>query len=146
LKDEASKLETGIGEKTAERTREQQQQAAKLIEQRDAVLSQEFPKWAEERPQIEAFAKANGVTEAELKSTTDPRIFRLLRYAKQGLEAEQRAKTTAKVQQQQQVTPAVTLTAARKTAAPASSPASLRQSPEAWAEQRNRELAAKGRR
>lgn len=146
LKGEAEKLESGIKAKADEQTQAQQREAAKLVEMRDAAMVQQFPKWAEEFPQIQDFAaKHLGVPAEMVAATTDPRLLKGLRYAKLGFEAEQRTKTATHRQAEQQVKPATTLTAPRQAAAPASDPASMRLSADAWAAKRNAELAEKAR-
>jgi hypothetical protein len=122
----------------------QQQITAKQVEQREAAMAKEVPGWAKARPEVEAFAVKHGISKAELDATADPRIFKMLYYAKRGMDAEQRGRTAQALEPAASpVRPATTLTAPSGGKVSATSKESMRQSPEAWARQRNAELAAK---
>jgi hypothetical protein len=140
LVDQKTKLESELGEKAKASTAQQQQATAKLIEQRDAQLAKDVPGWPKLRPEVEAFALKQGITKAELDATADPRIFRMLRYAKLGLEAEQRSQKAAGGDEAAPaLRPATTLTAPGR-AAP--SGPTMKDSPEEWARKRNAQIAA----
>jgi hypothetical protein len=146
LRGDQTKLKSDIETKINERNLAGQHATAKAREECEAVLVKEFPKWAEERPGIETFAKAQGITDAELKSTTDPRLLRMLRFAKLGAEAQQRdaaAKTVAR-----RVQPALTGAAPVKRVDGGASPNTdpNRMSTDAWMAHRRQQLKAKGAR
>jgi predicted nucleic acid-binding Zn-ribbon protein len=131
----------------SERALEQQQATAKLIEDRDAALKAEFPKWSEEFPEVQAFAaKHLGVPADVVAATTDPRLLKGLRYAKLGFDAEQRARTakaaTTRVQPAAQGGAPIRKVAG--VSVPQTDPNRL--STDAWMKHRNGQISQKGRR
>lgn len=112
LKDERAKLAGDLKTKVNARNVEMQQATAKQIETRDAVLAKDVPNWAEQRPKVEAFAMANGISADELKAVYDPRVFKMMRLAMIGDAAEKQRTKTAAVERQQQVQPAASVRAA----------------------------------
>jgi hypothetical protein len=151
LAEQHAKLTGEITEKAKTAGLAQQQLTAKQIEQRDAVLTKEVPGWAKLKPEVEAFAVKNGITKAELDGTADPRIFKMLRYAKLGQEAEQRGRATGGADEETPAAtpamrPATTLTNPSRRTVSTSSKESMRLSPEEWQRNRNAELAARNQR
>jgi hypothetical protein len=147
IAEQQTKLKGEMDDKTKASGLVQQQATAKLIEQREAALAKDIPGWTKLRPEVEAFAVKNGVTKAELDATPDPRILKMLYFAKLGQEAQQRGRSAAALEPDSApVRPATTLTAPSSGKVSTSSKDSLRQSPEAWARARNAEIAARNQR
>jgi hypothetical protein len=148
LAEQQTKLTGELTEKAKTSALTQQQAVAKLIEAREATLAKEVPGWAKLRPEVEAFAAAKfGVSKAELDATPDPRVLKALRYAKLGMEAEQRGRAASSEEPETvPVKPAASLTAPSRRTVSTGSRESMKESPEAWARRRNAELAARNQR
>jgi hypothetical protein len=141
LKDQASQLEQSISKLDNEGRQALATRQLTAMANCETALTKEFPKWAELKPTVETFVKAHGVSEQELKATTDPRMWRMMHYAKLGYDAAQRTKTTAQVEGQQATRPAPAVAGARTmTKVDPTSRAAMSKSADDWAKQRNAEL------
>jgi hypothetical protein len=141
LKDQASQLEQSISKLDTEGRQALATRQLTAMANCETALAKEFPKWAELKPTVETFVKAHGVSEQELKATTDPRMWRMMHYAKLGYDAAQRTKTTAQVEGQQATRPAPAVAGARTmTKVDPTSRAAMSKSADDWAKQRNAEL------
>lgn len=140
LKDHAQGLENDLSQRQQQRQFEEQQELAKRIEHGRAELAREIPGWNDQKARelLDYGAKSFGFQPEELSRITDPRAVKVLHYAKIGMEAMNKARTSQ--QPQQQAAPVTQL--ATKRTAPTSDLYRIKD-PEKWAEERNRQIAKK---
>lgn len=109
LKDAYQSAEQDVSKKEASRLQEQQQEAAKRMEEAGRVLSREIPGWSPELANklVETATSKYGVTIEELREISDPRLWKMLHDAHFGVEQRTKQKTAQTITKQAAVTPAV---------------------------------------
>lgn len=143
IKDTITQKKDELAKKTTERSTVGNDLVAEQRKACEAACQRDIPEWEKRRPQIEAFAKENGITDAELQAITDPRLFKFLDLAQIGARAVQAKKT------QQRIAPATGAgQPVRRVTPTGSSPRTDpdRMSTEAWMKHRREQIAKKGRR
>lgn len=96
-----------LSKKEQARLQEQQQAAAKALEETEAVLSRDIPGWGRELVQeLVGTAGQYGVSVAELREMTDPRLWKVLNDLHQARKDLAKQKTAQVAQKQAAVKPA----------------------------------------
>lgn len=109
IKDAYTSAESELSKKEQARLQEQQQTAAKALEETERVLSRDIPGWGPELVNnLVKTASDHGVTVAELREIADPRLWKVLHKAHLHDLNEAKQKTAKTIQKQAAVTPAVT--------------------------------------
>ncbi len=109
LRDAYQIAEQDVSKKEQARLQEQQQSAAKALEETERVLSRDIPGWGPELvKELVGTAAQAGVSVQELQSLTDPRLWKLLHKAHLHDLNEAKQKKAQTIQKQAAVTPAVT--------------------------------------
>lgn len=128
-----------IEQRARERSEQQQQETAKLLQEGAAQLARDIPGWSQElSAKLQGFgAKELGMSKDDFDGITDPRAVKLLHAAYQWHQHEASQKKAKSIQKQQEVQPAAA--PGRKTAPAAGLSDDL--SPEEWTRRRNQQIA-----
>lgn len=107
LRDAYQSAEQDLSKKETQRLQEQQQSAAKALEEAERVLSRDVPGWGPDLVNnLVKTASDYGVTVTELREIADPRLWKMLNDARQYRELQAKQKTAKTIQKQAAVTPA----------------------------------------
>jgi hypothetical protein len=140
LRSETQQKGQALHQKIEQRKQAAQSEQTKRRTEAETTLAKEIPGWSPElKSTLTTTALQLGVTTEELEAETDPRIWKLLHLASLGTKAQQQAKTTKQIVQQQATKPAATVTAA---ASPANKNPD-RMSTDEWMKWRNAQLRKK---
>lgn len=136
-----TQAQTFIEQRARERSDQQQQETAKLLQEGAAQLARDIPGWSQElSAKLQGFgAKELGMSKDDFDGITDPRAVKLLHAAYQWHQHEASQKKAKSIQKQQEVQPAAA--PGRKTAPAAGLSDDL--SPEEWTRRRNQQIAKK---
>lgn len=126
-----------------QRTFQEQQEAAKRMEEGTRELAEKIPGWNQEKAAalLDFGQKTYGFTRQELDGIVDPRYVVALHDAMQARTSKQTAATTRKIEQQQAVKPAAKV----KGATPTFKGLDDRMSADAWLAARNKQVADRNR-
>lgn len=129
-----------LQKKERDRLDASQREAAKAVEQRDAVLARDIKGWTKDSlGKLAESAKSFGFTKAEVEGTTDPRAIKVLRAAVIGLKAQGQTAKAQDIERQVAVAPARRISGG---SAPRTG-LSDKLSPEEWDRRREAQVAAR---
>lgn len=139
LKDAKGNATTFLEQHRHERTAQQQQETATLLQEAQAELQRDIPEWSPTLAAklVEFGGKEFGLSRQDFDNVTDPRAVKLIHAAYQWEQHKAKTKTTQTIQKQQEVQPAASVGKAK---AP---PSGLddRLSSDEWLRRRNAQLA-----